>query len=85
MEVYFGSQVSVSMGHGALGNFDEIRRIVLDDSGLMRTLTSAETEAELFALVIALGRERGIELTVTQLEEIARANRRAWFERWLAQ
>jgi hypothetical protein len=68
-----------------LGNFDEIRRIVIEDSGLTRALTSAETEAELFALVIALGRERGIELTVTQLEEIVRANRRAWFERWLGQ
>jgi hypothetical protein len=66
-----------------LGNFDEIRRIVMEDSGLMRALTSAETEAELFTLVIALGRERGIELTVAHLEEIARANRRAWFERWL--
>ena len=55
----------------------------MKDSGLMRSLTSAETEAELFALVIALGRERGLELTVAQLEEIARTNRRAWFERWL--
>jgi hypothetical protein len=68
-----------------LSDFDEIRRIVMEDSGLMRAMTSAGTEAELFALVIALGRERGIELTVAQLEEIARANRRAWFERWLAQ
>ena len=55
----------------------------MEDSGLMRALTSAETEAELFTLVIALGRERGIELTVAHLEEIARSNRRAWFERWL--
>jgi hypothetical protein len=68
-----------------LGNFDEIRRMVIEDSGLTRALTSAETEAELFAQVIALGRERGIELTVIQLEEIVRANRRAWFERWLTQ
>jgi hypothetical protein len=57
----------------------------MEDSGLMRVLTSTETEAELFALVNALGRERGIELTIAQLEEIARANRRAWLERWLAQ
>jgi hypothetical protein len=68
-----------------LGNFDEIRRIVMEDAGLMRALTALETEEELFALVIALGRERGIALTVAELEEIARANRRAWFERWLAQ
>jgi hypothetical protein len=68
-----------------LSNFDEIRQIVMEDCGLMRALTSAETDAELFALVIALGRERGLELAAAQLEEIARANRRAWFERWLAQ
>ncbi len=55
----------------------------MEDSGLMRVLTSAETEAELFALVIALGRDRGLEIAVAQLEEIARANRRAWLERWL--
>jgi hypothetical protein len=68
-----------------LSDFDEIQRILLEDSGLIPALTSAETEAELFALVIALGRERGLELRVAQPEEIARANRRAWFERWLAQ
>jgi hypothetical protein len=67
-----------------LSDFDEIRRIVMEESGLM-PLTSTETEAELFALVMALGRERGVELTVAQLEEIARPNRRAWLERWLAQ
>jgi hypothetical protein len=66
-----------------LSNFDEIRRIVMEDSGLILALTSAETEAELFARVIALGRERGLEIAVAQLEEIARSNRRAWFERWL--
>ena len=57
----------------------------MEDSGLMRALTSAESDAELFALVIALGRERGLEIPVAQLEEIVRVNRRAWLERWLAQ
>jgi hypothetical protein len=66
-----------------LSNFDEIRRLVMEDSGLMSTLTSVETEAELFVLVIALGRERGIELASDDLPEIVRANRRAWLERWL--
>jgi hypothetical protein len=50
---------------------------------MMRALTEVESEAELFALVIALGRERGVELAVAQLAEIARANRRAWLERRL--
>jgi hypothetical protein len=66
-----------------LSNFDEIRWIVMEDSGLMAAMTSAATEAELFALVIALGRQRGMELTCAELDEIARANRRTWFERWL--
>jgi len=57
----------------------------MEDSGLMRALTSAESDAELFALVIALGRKRGLEIPVAQLEEIVRVNRRAWLERWLAQ
>jgi len=66
-----------------LNNFDEIRRIVLEDRGLMTTLTSAATDAELFAAVVALGRERGIIVADAELEEIVRANRRAWFERWI--
>jgi hypothetical protein len=66
-----------------LSDFDEIRRIVMEDSALMSAFTSAATEAELFALAIALAKERGIELTLAELGEIVRANRRAWFERWL--
>jgi hypothetical protein len=66
-----------------LSNFDEIRRIVMDDSGLMSALTSVESEAELFARVIALGHKRGIELASVDLAEIVCANRRAWLERWL--
>jgi len=66
-----------------LSNFDEIRRIVLEDPGLLPALTSATTETELFAAVIALGREKGFEVADAELAEIVRANRRAWFERWV--
>jgi hypothetical protein len=66
-----------------LSNFDEIRRIVLRDPGLFPALTSASSETELFAAVIALGRERGIEVADAELAEVVRANRRAWFERWV--
>ena len=55
----------------------------MEDPDLMSALTALETEAELFACVVALGRERGIALTVAELAEIVRANRRAWLERWL--
>jgi hypothetical protein len=66
-----------------LGNFDEFQRIVMEDRELTTSLASVETEAELFARVIVLGRERGIELAPAELAEIVRANRRAWLERWL--
>ena len=53
------------------------------DSGLMKRFTAVSTEVDLFAAVMALGRVNGIELTVAELEAIARANRLAWFERWV--
>jgi hypothetical protein len=66
-----------------LGNFDEIRRIVMEEPRLMEALSTAATDAELFAGVVTLGIERGLEVTAAELEEIARANRRRWLERWL--
>jgi hypothetical protein len=63
--------------------FDQLRRIVMEDPALMRELTAAPTQADLFARVIALGRQRGLHLTIAELEEIVRANRRSWLERWL--
>ena len=66
-----------------MGGFVEILRLVIADPGLTRELASAANEAELFPKVIALGRSHGIEVTVAELEEITRANRRAWLERWL--
>jgi hypothetical protein len=66
-----------------LGNFEEIRRIVMDEPQLMAAFSAAATDAELFARVIALGNERGLEVTPAELKEVAGANRRAWLERWL--
>jgi hypothetical protein len=66
-----------------VADFDEIRRIVTGDARLMETFTRAGSQEDLFALVIALGRERGLDVTVAQLEEIGRVNRRSWLERWL--
>lgn len=53
------------------------------DPGLMRRLTEMASEADLFAAVIDRARAHGVELTVAQLQEIVRANRVAWFERWV--
>jgi len=61
--------------------FDQLRRIVMEDPALMAELTPAPNQAELFAQVISLGRQRGLQLTIPELEEIVRANRRSWLER----
>jgi hypothetical protein len=66
-----------------LSNFDEIRRIVMEEPRLMAAFSAAATDVELFARVVALGRERRLEVTTEELREIVRANRRAWLERWL--
>jgi hypothetical protein len=66
-----------------LGNFEEIRRIVMEEPRLMAALSAAATDSELFALVVALSNERGLEVTAVELEETVHANRRAWLERWL--
>lgn len=53
------------------------------DSGLMQRLTAVSNTADLYTALIALARTHGLELTVAELEKIARANRQAWLERWL--
>ena len=55
----------------------------MEDPGLMRRLTETASEADLFAAVIDQARARGFEFTVAELQEIVRANRVAWFERWV--
>jgi hypothetical protein len=67
-----------------LNNFDDIRRLVITDPYLMDLLTPMTTEPELFDAVIALGRRIAIEITTAELEAIVNANRRIWFERWIA-
>ena len=42
-------------------------------------------EAALFERVLALGRERGYELSEHDLRAVVNANRRAWLERWIHQ
>lgn len=69
--------------HNGVGKLDEIGLIVMADPDLMKSLTEATTEAQLFADVIALGLKHGVQLTPEELAEVIRANRRTWFERWL--
>lgn len=55
----------------------------MEEPQLTAFFSAATTDAELFARVVALGNERGLEITALELEHIVRANRRAWLERWL--
>jgi hypothetical protein len=57
----------------------------MEDPALMGELTSASSQNDLFAQVISMGRQHGLHITISELEEIVRANRRSWLERWLFQ
>ena len=62
---------------------DELRVIVMANAELMAAFTSARTDGELFALALAVGRERGLEITDEMLKEAAVRNHREYLERWI--
>lgn len=66
-----------------MSDFAELLRIVVGDPALMESFTSARSEAELFAMAIALGGERGLSITAAELRRAVVANRQAWLERWI--
>jgi hypothetical protein len=69
----------------SIQNFLPIRMAVLNDAALQDQLRATPDEAALFAMVLALGRERGCEFSEEDLRAVVDANRRAWLERWLYQ
>ena len=69
----------------AIQDFLQIRMLVLSDSALQEELRAAPDEAALFEKVLALGRERGCEVTEDDLRAVINANQRAWLERWIHQ
>ena len=69
----------------AIQDFLQIRTIVLNDAALQEDLRAAPDEAALFERVLALGWERGYELSEQDLRAVVDANRRAWLERWIHQ
>lgn len=62
--------------------FEKLRLIAMEDPALIGRLAAVENQADLFAEVISLGRRHGLEITIPELEEVVRANRRSWIERW---
>jgi hypothetical protein len=59
--------------------------MVLNDAKLRDELLKSPDLPALFARALALGRERGIELSEEELQAVVTANRRSWLERWTDQ
>lgn len=65
-------------------DFEKFRALVFENPELQRRLL-AEPDAGRFAdLLIAEARERGFEITKTEIQEALQQARRAWFERHVA-
>jgi hypothetical protein len=60
-----------------------VRRLVLGDVSLQQELRQAPDQESLFRMVVALGRDRGYEISEQDLEDAVRMHTRAWLERWL--
>ncbi|HEV3198002.1 MAG TPA: Nif11-like leader peptide family natural product precursor [Bryobacteraceae bacterium] len=63
--------------------FMAVRRLVLGDVSLQQELRQAPDQESLFRIVVALGRDRGYEISEQDLEDAVRMHTRAWLERWL--
>jgi hypothetical protein len=65
--------------------FPTFLEMVLNDTALRDELLKAPDQPALFARVLALARERGLEISEEDLRAVANANRRSWLERWTDQ
>ncbi|HYA18573.1 MAG TPA: Nif11-like leader peptide family natural product precursor [Bryobacteraceae bacterium] len=63
-------------------DFERFRAMVVSEPVLRERLLECRSDAELFSLVIALARDRGLIFDETDLSRIANQNRRRWLERW---
>ena len=64
-------------------NLEQFRQLVLDDTALQERLRAVPVRAKFITLMLQLGAERGYDFTVDDIEDMLRANQRAWLERWL--
>jgi hypothetical protein len=63
--------------------YQAIRRLVLSDVSLQQELRQAPDQESLFRMVLALGHDRGYDISERDLEEAVQMHIRAWLERWL--
>jgi hypothetical protein len=63
--------------------FEEFRKIVLEDSALQERLRDIDEREPFILRVVELGAECGFEFTNETVAEAMRDARRAWIERWI--
>lgn len=63
-------------------NFEEFRRLVLQDLKLQCLLRDEPDQQEFIALAVRLGAERDCHFTADDVLMEIQAGRRAWIERW---
>lgn len=65
-------------------DWERFRQNVLADQALQERLRATRDWAAFVALALQLGAERGLTLSVADLERALQSGRRLWLERWLA-
>ncbi|MBK9711280.1 MAG: Nif11-like leader peptide family natural product precursor [Kouleothrix sp.] len=64
-------------------DFEQFRRVVLQDRSLQEKLRSTADMPSFVALVVRLGEERDHRFTAEDVQAAMAASRRAWIERWV--
>lgn len=63
--------------------FNGFRACVLADFDLQRKLHVVDDRQEFVQIVVETAKQKGFEVTSTEVEEAMRAGRRTWIERWI--
>lgn len=64
-------------------DFQELRRIVLQDSALQKELQKIGDHEEFVAKVVQIADEKGLNVENEDVWEAMREARRVWVERWI--
>lgn len=64
-------------------NFDNFRRLVLQDPVLQEKLRAVSEREAFRILIVQMGGEMGFDFTAEEVEAALRDGQRAWIERWV--
>lgn len=64
-------------------DFEELRRIVLQDSALQKELQKISDHEEFVAKVVEIACAKSLNVENEDILEAMRENRRVWVERWI--